>query len=67
MWGRPHSVTIIDSSAQMPADVEFGNFLTMKYFEKTSAKLLESPFFFNRTCLSPMCAMGKEAVPEQCL
>ena len=47
----------------MAAEVEFGNFLTMMYFEK-HLLLLESPFFSNRTYLLPMCAMGKEAVPE---
>ena len=45
MWGRPNSVTIIDSSAQMAADVEFANFLTRKYFEKTSATLRKSMLF----------------------
>ena len=64
MWGRPNSVTIIDSSVQTAAEVEFGNFLTMMYFEKTSTTIGKSTFFSNRTYLSPMCAMGKEAVPE---
>ena len=62
MWGRPNSVTIIDSSVHTAAEVEFGNFLIMMYFENTSATI-RSPFFSNRTNLLPMCAMGKEAVP----
>ena len=45
MWGRPNCVTIIDNSAQMAADVEFGNFLTRKYFEKTSAATRKSILF----------------------
>ena len=45
MWGRPNSVTIMDSSAQMAADVEFANFLTRKYFEKTSAIIRKSTGF----------------------
>ena len=43
--GRPNSVTILDSSAQMAADVEFANFLTRKYFEKTSATIRKSILF----------------------
>ena len=35
MWGRPNSVIIIDSSMHMAAEVEFGNFLTLMYFENT--------------------------------
>ena len=35
----PNSVTIIDSSMHTAAEVEFGNFLTMMYFENTSATI----------------------------
>ena len=42
---QANSVTIIYSSAQMAADVEFGNFLTRKYFEKTSATIRKSILF----------------------
>ena len=42
MWGRPNSVTIIDSSVHMAAEVEFGNFLTIMYFENTSATIRKS-------------------------
>ena len=45
MWGRPNSVTILDSSVQMAAEVEFGNFLTMMYFENTSATIRKSILF----------------------
>ena len=64
MWGRHNSVTIMDSSAQTAADIEFANFLTRNYFERRHLLLLESPFFSNRTCLLSVCAMGKEAAPE---
>ena len=39
MWGRPNSIAIIDSSVHTAAEVEFGNFLTMMYFENTSATI----------------------------
>ena len=42
MWGRPNSVTIIDNSMHTAAEVEFGNFLTMMYFENTSATIRKS-------------------------
>ena len=45
MWGRTNSVTIIDSSMHMAAEVEFGNFLTMIYFENTSATIRKSILF----------------------
>ena len=45
MWGRPNSVTMVASSAQMAADVELANFLTRKYFEKTSATIRKSILF----------------------
>ena len=63
MWGRPNSVTMVASSAQMATDVELANFLTRKYFEKTSATIRKS-ILSNRICLLLMCAMGKGEVPE---
>ena len=39
MWGKPNSVTMVASSAQMAADVELASFLTRKYFENTSATM----------------------------
>ena len=43
--GRPNSVTIIDSSTHMAAEVEFGNFFTMMYFENTSTTIRKSILF----------------------
>ena len=45
MWGRHYSVTIIDSSMHTTAEVEFGNFLTMMYFENTFATIRRSILF----------------------
>ena len=45
MWGRPNSVMMVASSAQMAADVELANFLTRKYFENTSATIRKSILF----------------------
>ena len=42
MWGKPNSVAMVASSAQMAADVELANFLTGKYFENTSATMRKS-------------------------
>ena len=59
-------MTIIDSSMHTAAEVEFGNFLTMMYFER-HLKLSESLSFSNRTNLLPMFAMEMGAVPGLCL
>ena len=45
MRGMPNSVTIVASSAQTAADVEFANFLTRNYFENTSATIRKSILF----------------------
>ena len=42
-------MTIIDSSIYMAEEVEFGNFLTMMYFEKTSATI-RNPFPIKQIC-----------------
>ena len=63
MWGGPNSVTIIDSSVQTAADVEFGNFLTMMYFEKTSATIRKSIIFQQNISVANVC-QGKGDVPE---
>ena len=55
MWGRPNSVTIMDSSAQTAADVEFANFLTRKYFEKTSATIRKCILFQYNISVANVC------------
>ena len=55
MWGGPNSVTIMDSSAQTVADVEFANFLTRKYFKKTSATIRKSILFQQNMAVTNVC------------
>ena len=61
-WGRPNFATIIESSMHTAPEVEFGNFLTMMYFEQTSAAII-SPSFSSRINLWPRCAMEMGVVP----
>ena len=65
MCGRPNSVTIIDSSMHMAADVEFGNFLTMMYFEKISSTIRKF-ILFQYKYVANVCH-GNGAVPGLCL
>ena len=45
MWGKPNSVTMVASSAQMAADVGLASFLTRKYFENTPVTIRKSILF----------------------
>ena len=55
MWGRPNSVTIVASSAQTAADVEFAYFLTRMYFENTSATIRKSILFQYNMSVANVC------------
>ena len=44
MWGKPNSVTMVASSAQIAADVELVSFLTRKYFENMSVTMRKSQY-----------------------
>ena len=55
MWGRPNSVTMIDSSMHTTAEVEFGNCLTMMYFENTSTTIRKSILFQKNISVTNVC------------
>ena len=57
LWGKPYSVTIIDSSLHTAAEVELGNFLTKMYLKIIILQLSKSPSFSSRINLLPKCAM----------